>query len=106
MNVLINFLVVIAAGVLFPLWVVAAPTIEPARTEAIVSRSLSPHTNCYSDGEQFQDLADWSNVNATVKAGCDKFATYHGHTFGVGDQVRTAPPPQMMSFLYSIFRNE
>lgn len=87
MRAIINLLIVIEI-LLLPLPILAAPSIKQTASGAILSRDLSPHMNCYGGGEQFQNLADWSNVNATVKGGCDTFATYNGHLFGVGDQVR------------------
>lgn len=82
---------------LLPLSSLAAPTAEQATVQPILARDFSPHENCYTTGEQFSDLADWNNINATVMAGCDTFATYNGHVFGVGDQVRT-PPPDLLFF--------
>lgn len=78
---------------LSPLSTLAAPTVEQVTTETIVSRDFSPHTDCYADGEQFQNLSEWSNVNATVMAGCDTFATYNAHVFNVGDEVGSPKTP-------------
>lgn len=91
---------------LLPLTAFAAPTTEhlEAAVQPIVARDFSPHENCYTTGEQFSDLSDWNNINATVMAGCDTFATYNGHVFGVGDQVRKPPPPGPRFLSHNPFR--
>lgn len=91
MKFLINSITAVGL-LLLPLPTLAAPTAEQATVQPIVARDFSPHENCYTTGEQFSDLADWNNINATVMAGCDTFATYNGHAFGVGDQVRSPLP--------------
>ncbi|KAJ4385522.1 hypothetical protein N0V93_009951 [Gnomoniopsis smithogilvyi] len=86
MRILINILQAIGI-LLLPLTITAAPTAEQATAEVIGSRDLSAHRNCYGSGMEFQNLAEWNYINATVMAGCDTFATYNSHVFGVGDEI-------------------